>query len=150
MQRLPKLSRPLIVAALLMLPVLASAQVYKWTDAGGTVHFSQAPPPQGVKFDKIKTNVNAASLNNAATNTPPAASTEPASQPSESQPKTVPDTADNRKTLCASLKANLATLQASAPVVVQQDGNQAVLDAAQRKQQAATAQSRYDEYCQGN
>jgi hypothetical protein len=29
------------------LPLAASAQIYKWTDANGQVHFSQNPPKQG-------------------------------------------------------------------------------------------------------
>lgn len=147
MQTLRKPSRPLIVLALCMLTTLASAQVYKWTDATGTVHFSQAPPAQGVKFSKIKTNADSAE-SKAAMDTPSATITEPRAQASEPAPrKTVPDTADNRKKMCAALKANLATLQGSGLVVMQQDGSQSVLDAAQRKQQAASAQSQYDKFC---
>lgn len=35
------------VFALLLLPAVATAQVYKWTDAEGHVHFSQSPPKSG-------------------------------------------------------------------------------------------------------
>jgi hypothetical protein len=38
---------------LLLFPVLAHAQVYRWTDAKGTVHYSNSPPPQGVKATKL-------------------------------------------------------------------------------------------------
>ena len=31
---------------ILSIPLLASAQVYKWTDANGQVHYSQTPPPE--------------------------------------------------------------------------------------------------------
>ncbi len=42
--------RSLIAVALLLLAPLATAQVYKWTDASGTVHYSEAPPAQGTKY----------------------------------------------------------------------------------------------------
>ena len=38
---------------LLLFPVLAHAQVYRWTDAKGTVHYSNSPPPQGVKATRL-------------------------------------------------------------------------------------------------
>ena len=36
-----------IALLLCSLPLAASAQIYKWTDANGQVHFSQNPPKQG-------------------------------------------------------------------------------------------------------
>ena len=47
--------RSLIAVALLLLAPLATAQVYKWTDASGTVHYSQEAPPQGTKYKQVKT-----------------------------------------------------------------------------------------------
>ena len=40
-----------IALLLCSLPLAASAQIYKWTDASGQVHFSQNPPPQGTYQD---------------------------------------------------------------------------------------------------
>ncbi len=31
------------------MPIVASAQVYRWVDAAGTVHYSNEKPPQGVR-----------------------------------------------------------------------------------------------------
>ncbi|MGQ0510240.1 MAG: DUF4124 domain-containing protein [Betaproteobacteria bacterium] len=39
----------LLSLALVLLALPASAQIYKWTDAQGRVHFSNQAPPQGVK-----------------------------------------------------------------------------------------------------
>jgi len=36
-----------IALLLCSLPLAASAQIYKWTDASGQVHFSQNPPKEG-------------------------------------------------------------------------------------------------------
>ncbi len=60
----------------------------------------------------------------------------------------VADTPENRKSLCASLESNLATLQGSGPVVMEKDGKPSALDASQRQQQIATAQAQYAQYCQ--
>jgi hypothetical protein len=40
------MNRPLALL-LLALPLTAAAEIYKWTDASGVVHYSQNPPPQG-------------------------------------------------------------------------------------------------------
>ena len=34
-------------------PALASAEIYKWTDATGKLHYSQNPPPGTTKFEKV-------------------------------------------------------------------------------------------------
>lgn len=139
--------RLLIAVALLLLAPLATAQVYKWTDASGTVHYSEAPPAQGTKYSKVTTTGTVEPLSKpvspANTEDTGGGSKQPAAAP-----RTVADTPENRKSLCTSLKSNLATLQASGPVVVNQDGKSTVLDAAQRKQQSETAQAQYNQYCQ--
>ncbi|OOG36419.1 DUF4124 domain-containing protein [Rhodanobacter sp. C05] len=137
--------RSLIAVALLLLAPLATAQVYKWTDASGTVHYSQDAPPQGTKYKQVTTTgtvdpVAPASKENREVNT------ESASTPA--QP--VADTPENRAKLCTSLKSNLAALQGSGPVVMQEDGKPTALDDTQRKQQASAAQSQYSQYCQSN
>ena len=50
--------------------------------------------------------------------------------------------------MCVSLNANLAARQGGGPVVMQQGGKNVALDDAQRKQQIASAQAQYDQYCQ--
>ncbi|HEV2680103.1 MAG TPA: DUF4124 domain-containing protein [Rhodanobacter sp.] len=135
--------RLLIAVALLLLAPLATAQVYKWTDASGTVHYSETPPVQGTKFSKVTTT---------GTVQPMAAPASTASANSSNAPaepvKPMTDTPENRGKLCDSLKANIAALQGNGPVVMQQDGKTTALDTAQRKQQATAAQGQYDQYCQ--
>ena len=48
MRRLP------IAIVLLLVAPLVSAQVYKWTDAHGTTHYSESPPPTGTKYSQVK------------------------------------------------------------------------------------------------
>lgn len=135
--------RSLLAVALLLLIPAVSAQIYKWKDASGTVHYSEAPPPQGTKFEKIHTSGSAEPVA-----APPASENNaPEGGSLESPAQTVADTPENRAKLCSSLKSNLSALQGSGPVVMEQDGKPQALDSAQRKQQIATAQAQYDQYC---
>jgi hypothetical protein len=43
----------LAVLALLALPVLATAQMYKWKDEQGRMHFTQVPPKAGIPFETL-------------------------------------------------------------------------------------------------
>jgi len=140
--------RSLIVVALLLVAPLCAAQVYKWTDASGTVHYSEAPPAQGVKYSKVTTTGTVEPLVKPAERSNPedAAS---GSNESTAAPKAMADTPENRKSLCASLQSNLAMLRGSGPVVMEKDGKPTALDATQRQQQLTTAQAQYNQYCQG-
>ena len=140
--------RLLIAVALLLLAPLATAQVYKWTDASGTVHYSEAPPAQGTQYSKVTTTGSVEPLSKSTAQAQAEDGSAGRTEPKPA-PKTIADTPANRKSLCDSLQSNLATLQGSAPVVMEQDGKPNALDAAQRKQQIDTAQGQYNQYCQG-
>ena len=44
-----------LLFALLIVPLLATSEVYKWTDAQGRIHYSDSPPPEAkAKQVKIK------------------------------------------------------------------------------------------------
>ena len=139
--------RRLLLAAVLMLLVpLAFAQVYKWTDTSGTVHYSETPPASGTNYQKIKTTGGSdpiampeATSNNAGNSSEPAPS---------AKAGPVEDTPENRARMCASLKVNLDALQGSDPVVMRQDGKDIALDESQRKVQIATLQAQHEQYCQ--
>lgn len=138
--------RLLIATALLLAAPLVAAQAYKWTDASGTVHYSDAPPPQGTKYNKVTTTGTVEPL------AAPAAA-QPSEGTTESQPapaKTVADTPENRTKLCSSLKSNMQMLKSEGPLVMEENGQQKVVNADQRKQQQATAQAQYQQYCSGN
>lgn len=141
--------RPSIALALLLVAPLACAQVYKWTDAHGTVHYSETPPPTGTKYSQVSVNTGSSA--------PAGEGSTPAAAPSSSNASTqansntpqapVEDTPENRAKLCSSLKANIGTLQGSGPVVMSNGGQQQLLNADQRKQQLDASQSQYSQYC---
>lgn len=141
------MSRSLIAVALLLLAPLAVAQqIYKWTDAKGTVHYSQSAPPEGTRFQQVKLTGGVESSDDTAAAQP---ATETAPPPAAAPAGPVADTPDNRAKLCATLKSNLATLQGSGPVVMQENGKPAVLDDTQRKQQIDSSNAQYQQYCAG-
>jgi hypothetical protein len=134
---------PLALALLLLAPAVV-AQVYKWTDARGTVHYSETPPPQGTPFKRIST---------AGTEQPsPPAATAATAATNPVKPAThdngeLPNTPENRAKVCASLKANLELLKGKDAVVMEQDGKPVALDDSQRAQQVALAEKQYQQFC---
>ncbi len=141
--------RLLIATALLLVAPLVAAQAYKWTDANGTVHYSDAPPPQGTKYNKVTTSGSVEPVA-----APEPASTSNADSSSNSQPpakqQPMADTPENRAKLCANLKSNIDMLKGNGPVVMQEGDQQKVINADQRKQQQASAEGQYQQYCSGN
>lgn len=136
---------PIVMALLLAAPLASAQQIYKWTDAQGTVHYSQSAPAQGTHYQQVKL---AGGVEAADTPTAQPASGDAATITAPA-PKSMADTPANRATLCATLKSNLATLQGSGPVVVQTGGKPSLLSDIQRKQQATDANTQYQQYCTG-
>lgn len=141
--------RLLIATALMLAAPLVAAQAYKWTDAHGTVHYSDAPPAQGTKYSKVTTTGTVEPLAEPAPSKPSETTAVAKPAPPQSSLPMV-DTPENRAKLCASLKSNLEALKSSGPIVMQQNGQQKLLDADQRQAQQATAQTQYQQYCSGN
>jgi len=137
-----------IALALLLVAPLACAQVYKWTDAHGTTHYSESPPPIGTKYNQVSVNTGTSSPAGASTAATSNSSTASSQNSNNSAPQApVEDTPENRAKLCNSLKTNIGTLQGSGPVVMNNGGQQQVLNADQRKQQLDASQSQYSQYC---
>lgn len=135
----------IFVLLLAVAPVVAAQQIYKWTDAQGIVHYSQQAPAQGTRYQQVKLAGGVESPATPAADRPgSAASAAPAPMPTAAQ---MADTPENRAKLCTTLKANLATLQANGPVVMQQGAKPTVLNAEQRQQQIAQANAQYQQFC---
>lgn len=138
-----------IALALLLVAPLACAQVYKWTDAHGTIHYSESPPPTGTKYSQVSVNTgtSAPAGDNVSAAAPSSSNASPQNSNSSAPQAPVEDTPENRAKLCNSLKTNIGTLQGSGPVVMSNGGQQQVLNADQRKQQLDASQSQYSQYC---
>jgi hypothetical protein len=143
---------------LLLLVLLAAgatasaAQVYSWTDANGTKHFSDSPPPPSITAQKIKVRsqlTTDAGVQPATEVAPEPKPPEPAPPGATASAKPLVDSPENRAKQCQLAKSNLALLQSqfqvSAPAG--DDGKTAVLDDAGRKQAVDKAQDQVSFYC---
>ncbi len=137
-------------ASLLAVAPLASAQVYKWVDSKGVVHFAQTPPPAGVKFQLL--NVATDTLSNptgAASAVAPAdAAAVGVPDNAQRQQPAPSDTPANRAKLCQQLQQNLTLLDSQEALnVAGPDGKPVALSAPQRAVQKATTQAQIKQYC---
>lgn len=131
------------------LPLAASAQIYKWTDANGQVHFSQNPPKEG-NFQDVTPQLP---VSGAATGSAPAkrrqhsaAATggDDAAQQQQLQAK-----ADNEER-CAKARERISFLQektAHRLFVTGDDGQPARMTDDQFDQQLQDAQDAAGKYC---
>jgi len=140
------MNRNLILLVLACAAASATAvdkqQVYKWTDANGIVHFSDAPPPQDTK------NVQELHLSGGTTTaSAPAAADNPkdaAATAANGAPANAPDEA----TLCKQSRANLELLQGKTPVgIAGADGKAQALDDQARQAQIANAKLAISRFC---
>jgi hypothetical protein len=118
----------LLSLALLCTVVAAHAaptQVYKWTDANGVVHYSEAPPPPTTpKVETVHVSgddrAHAAESADAGSGDKPKDATAANASPANAA---VPNTPENRAKECQMARNNLTLLQSNAPVnVVGADG----------------------------
>ena len=144
--------RTYILLALLLVTPLASAQVYKWTDAKGVVHYSDVPPPQGVKYKNMHMSLAGGAAPAAATSASPAAA---ASSPADAgaapaSARTVADNPENRAKLCAQLRQNYTLLKGSQPLTVDDaKGQKQLVSEKQRTQDMVNTQQQLQKYCGG-
>ncbi|RAP58532.1 DUF4124 domain-containing protein [Oleiagrimonas sp. MCCC 1A03011] len=136
----------LLTTMLLALPLVASAQVYKWTDANGTQHFSDAPPPQGVKYQNIKTRADADQPRTSGhSDEVRQAADSSASASSTSQGK---GKNSQMQRFCAQLQSNITLLKSSQSLQrLDGNGKSVPVDDQQRAEQLKQQQQRYQAYC---
>jgi len=136
-----------LTCAAASVPAADKQQVYKWTDANGVVHFSDAPPPNDTK--------NVESLHLAGgTTTAAAAADRPndaaaaSSAAASAAPAAAPANATDDATLCKQSRANLELLQGKTPVgIAGADGKAQVLDDKAREIQIASAKRAISRFC---
>jgi hypothetical protein len=143
---------PLLLLVLLVAGVSASAaQVYAWTDANGTRHFSDSPPPASVNAQKIRVRGSLTSTEEAAApvvaDATPKAPDPPITASNPNKP--LVDSPENRTKQCQLARSNLALLQTNYQVSAPQgdDGKAQVLDEGGRKQAIDRAADQVAFYC---
>lgn len=106
----------------------AADKVYKWKDANGAIHFSDAPPPKGTEFNNVKiVNQSAAITSEQAPAAPAdAAAADPA------KPQVAKDT--SRAARCKDAQARLKLLEGDQALNVDRgDGKPVALEGQERK-----------------
>ncbi|HEV7489409.1 MAG TPA: DUF4124 domain-containing protein [Rhodanobacteraceae bacterium] len=144
---------PLLLLVLLAAGASASAaQVYAWTDANGTRHFSDSPPPASANAQKIKVRGSLTSTEDAAApqviaDATPKAPDAPVTASNPNKP--LVDSPENRAKQCQLARSNLALLQTNYQVSAPQgeDGKAQVLDDGGRKQAIDRAADQVSFYC---
>ena len=145
------MNRTLVLLALSCFMIGAYAadqQVYKWTDASGVVHFSDAPPPKDAKDVQLM-RVSGSDRPRNVDSTP---NSEPGSNPEGENggtPVAAPaDPKDVNAKACATARNNLEIHNSKMPVsVTGPDGKALPLDDKARAAQIAAANANVELYC---
>jgi hypothetical protein len=147
------MNRLVIVLALTCFAAGASAankQVYKWTDANGVVHYTDAPPPKDTK-DVKAVRVIGDTTSEAA---PPAdkPAEDKAKPAADDKPKaeepTPEDAAKERAAKCDQAKLSLSLLQSNFPVTeVTASGEHKPVEDKDREARAAGVKQRIADLC---
>jgi hypothetical protein len=145
-------ARLLLLAVLLAAVPATAGQVYSWTDANGTKHFSDSPPPPSVNAQKIKPRGAGVASEESAAPEPVATATAKADTPAtpgSTAAKPLVDSPENRAKQCQMARSNLALLQSNFQVSAPagDDGKAAVLDEAGRRQAVERAADQVAFYC---
>ena len=121
-------------------------QVYKWTDANGVVHFSDAPPPNDTKnVQSLHLAGGMATAAASPTEDKPKDATGAAAAPASATPSSTPP---DEATLCKQSRDNLELLQGKTPVgITGADGKAVVLDDKARDAQIANAKLAISRFC---
>jgi len=139
----------ILIALLGMTAAAQAADAYRWVDANGVVHYSDAPPPVEAKAELVHLpgTVKAAGAAVPATDEP--AKADDSEEPGEKKPPgTLASSVQSAEKRCADARANLEVLQRSGPVGMDTGtGKPQPLDDNARQRQIGNAQTIIATYC---
>jgi hypothetical protein len=138
--------KSLIIALALAAGSAQAADVYKWTDAAGIVHYSDTEPPSSQKSEIVHLNGTAPTTAAAAANDADEGGEAAAKMP----PGQLASAVQSAEKRCEQARANLEVLQSKFAVGMDTSGTgkPEVLDDNTRKAQIASAQTIIATYCQ--
>lgn len=136
------LSASVLSIALLCMPLAASAQVYTWTDAHGTVHYADTPPAHGAQYKGR--NMPGATVAPAHR----AHGSDDADATDTGAPEPGPDDPASSASPCDTLKANMKLLTQEGPVIMRdENGKSQLLSKDARATQLARIKKKSQTYC---
>ena len=132
------------------------ANIFKWTDSEGKVHYSATPPKNTSEKaenieDKIKFNIGKTQKTapNKKHSSDSKTESKKNSSNKESQTKYSEDTSKERVTYCNGLKRNIKTLESSKNINLAEDGKLKPLNTEEIKKRLAKAKSNLTKNCSG-
>ncbi|MEO8672642.1 MAG: DUF4124 domain-containing protein [Tahibacter sp.] len=118
----------------------AAEKVYKWTDANGIVHYSDAPPPQGVVFENVRVVGQSTPVTAAGDNTNGAAATD------GNQVSAAPGTVGTKR--CEEARARVNLLSSKLELATKSDdGKTVAMDKSQRDAELNIAKATVQSLC---
>ena len=139
----------MLIALLGMAAAAQAADAYRWVDANGVVHYSDAPPPVEAKAELVHLPGTGSKAGAAAALPDEPAKADDSEEPGEKKPPGVlASTVLSAEKRCADARANLEVLQRSGPVGVDTgSGKPQPLDDNARQRQIGNAQTIIATYC---
>jgi len=137
-----------LLATALLLPLTATAEIYKWIDSDGATHYSQIPPKeQNSEALKLRRSTHLTDDESAAILKEQEAILKPEPTDPEAK-KREQEQATIRKENCKRAKENLSNLEASAGRRTRdQEGNVSYMPEKERQQKMDAARENIKKYC---
>lgn len=120
----------------------AADKVYKWKDAAGVTHFSDAPPPKGTQFENVQVKGE-----NPVT-TSESSEADAGDKPKEDTAAADPNTpASGDKALCDQAKNRLTLLDSKSELNTVENGKTVPMTAQMRAAELNVARAQVQSYC---
>lgn len=139
----------MLIALLGAMAAAQAADAYRWVDANGVVHYSDAPPPLEAKAELVHLRGSGSTAGEAVSRPEEPAKADDSEEPGEKKPPgTLASSVQSAEKRCADARANLEVLQRSGPVGVDTgNGKPQPLDDNARQQRIGAAQTIIATYC---
>jgi len=139
----------LFIALIGAMAAAHAADAYRWVDAKGVVHWSDAPPPAEAKAELVHLPGTGRATGTAVPVTDEPAKADDSEEAGETKPPgTLASSVQSAEKRCADARANLEVLQRSGPVGMNTgNGKPEPLDDAARQRQIGNAQTIIATYC---
>jgi hypothetical protein len=116
----------------------SAEKVYKWKDANGIVHFSDAPPPKGTEFDNVKIVNQSTAITQTDTAAAAPAAGDAAAKPAQD---------NSNAARCDNAQKRVALLSSNLPLTVQRGDKIVEMSAADRAAELSIAKTTVDSLC---
>jgi hypothetical protein len=141
-----------LVGSMALAGAMAAAQAadaYRWVDANGVVHYSDAPPPVESKAELVHLPGTGSTTGTVVSLPDEPAKADDSEEPGEKKaPGTLASSVQSAEKRCADARANIEALQRSGPVGIDSgNGKPQPLDDKTRQQMITNAQTVIATYC---